>query len=338
MVFKLDVSYLAFFIMAGGLANLIMQIITYFKLNFSFELPDRAAFKEFTKIMLKFLPCIISMSIIEINLIIDARMASYLPAGSVSMLNYAFAFTRIAIGVFAVAFSNVLLPYFSRVTSYAPKRLGFYIFEATKLTFWITIPIAIVMCFFSQKIFYTLFFCEKFGYDKTVEAGLLLVAFLLGLFFFSLNKILLSVYYSLHHTLLPTIISIIGATSNLALNVMLMPYLKAFGLALSTSIAAGIQTILFLIVLNKKFNINFYGARFLDFVSKASIQLGLFAISVISIYSFLNYIITIYFIRYAQLLLNGYLLWAWVAPIIITLFWLLYKTRKFFKIKLYFLD
>jgi putative peptidoglycan lipid II flippase len=81
----------------------------------------------------KFLLCFMSMSVMEINLFFDQRFASYLAAGSVKLINLANRFMGIPLGVFAVAFSTILLPYFARVKLDNPDRLAFYLFEGTKL-------------------------------------------------------------------------------------------------------------------------------------------------------------------------------------------------------------
>ena len=271
--YKLSVEYLAFFILIGGALQLILHLAGYFKNNFGFETPSKKSFKYLYQILSKFLPCLFSMSILEVNLLIDTALASYLPTGSVTLLNYGFDFARIAIGVFAVSLSTILLPHFSRIVAYAPKRLSFYLLEATKLVFWVTVPVTLLMSFFSYKIFYTIFFGGNFPIESVLQAKNILIAFLSGLFFFSLNKILLSMYYAIHQTFLPTIISLIGAISNTILNFILIKYWGTVGLALATSISAGIQSFLFILLLHKKFNFVLYGKQFLKFLYGFILQL-----------------------------------------------------------------
>ena len=126
------------------------------------------------------------MGIIEINLLIDTRFASTLPTGSVTLVNTASKFMTIALGAFAAAFSSILLSTFLRISTYAPKRLSFYLLESTKFIFWITVPVAILMGFFSYDIFYTLFYRlakNNFTIEQAAEGSALLIAFLPGHFF-----------------------------------------------------------------------------------------------------------------------------------------------------------
>ena len=109
------------------------------------------------------------------------------------------------------------------------------------------------------------------------EAASILIAFGIGLFFFSFNKIILNVFYALHETKIPTIISIIATVVNILLNFVLMATLQGTGLALATTICGILQTILFLYYLRKKFGFHAYLPQFFHFVARYAAQLVLLA-------------------------------------------------------------
>ena len=85
---------------------------------------------------------------------------------------------------------------------------------------------------------------------------------------------MLSIYYSLHEMNYTTAITIIGTVSNIVLNRLLMPSYGAVGIASATSIAAVIQSILFLIMLRKKFGLVLYYKRFGRFILTYGMQLS----------------------------------------------------------------
>ena len=149
----------------------------------------------------------------------------------------------IPLGLFASALSTITLPYFSRVSSYAPKRLSFFMVEASKLVFWVTIPMMLIMGFFAKKFSYHVFIEQIYVWLRCYEARMILIAFLVGLFSLSLNKILLNLYYSRHVMWLPAAISVFGAGLNVVFNMLLIGKYQAAGLALGTSLAACIQTL-----------------------------------------------------------------------------------------------
>jgi putative peptidoglycan lipid II flippase len=338
-VFNVSITYLCFFILLGGFVQLLGHILAYKRLGFSFGFIDSFVMHKFGAVLTNFFLCSISMSIMEINLLIDSRFASYLADGSMTLLYYANRFMGIPFGIFAVAFSTILLPHFSRITAYAPKRLSFYLLETTKLVLWVTVPVALVMGFLSEKIFYTVFLSAKFNMAHVVEAGHILVAFLIGLFFFSLNKILLNMYYALHVSWIPAIISVVATLVNYGLNMLLVGSLQATGLALATTISGIAQTLLFIIFLRYYFNFTFYGASFLQFFVRYVVQMSLICFSVGCIYYGIELLIGLYAsVALKQFLLYGLGFWLWVAPLSIALFALLFYTRKLFKVDLYFLD
>ncbi|PKN03440.1 murein biosynthesis integral membrane protein MurJ, partial [Candidatus Dependentiae bacterium HGW-Dependentiae-1] len=237
LYYHLPSESLCYFILFGGLLQFLLHLFVYYKLHFSFERVTEKTWDYFREIMNKFFPCLFSMSISEISLFIDTSFASYLPDGSMYLIYLANRFMGIPQGVFASAFSTILLPHFSRVNIYAPKRMSFYLLEVTKFVFWITIPAMILMSFFAGKIFQTLFLSSKFTIDQVAEAKLILIAFLAGLFCLAMNKILLNMYYALHNTRIPAWVSIIGIAVNVVLNFLFVTRFHASGLALATTIS-----------------------------------------------------------------------------------------------------
>ena len=274
---------------------------------------------------MKFLPCLASIGAIEINLWIDTQFASTLPAGSTTLLALASRFMTIALGGFAVAFTSVLFSHFSRIVLYAPKRLSFYLLESTKFIFWVTIPIALLMSFFSYDIFYTIFYRvqHSFTLDQVAQASKLLTAFLLGLFFFSWNKMFLSIFYALNETRYSTFITLIGTMFNVALNWLVIGTYGATGIAVATSLAAMVQSLLFLTVLVFKFKFRIYYGRFFKFL--------LYYVGHILVFCSLFYVLyslgTYLFSRY-DFFLHHIGLWLWVGPVTLLCGGVMYILRK----------
>lgn len=333
--YHLPLEYVCYMILFGGLLSFALHLFTYFKLNFSFGSIDKQAFVNFKTLMVTFLPIVFAMSVVEINLFLDVSLASYLKTGSIAIIEYASRFMQIPLGVFSTAFATILLPHFSRISLYAPKRLSFYLLESAKLIFWVTIPATILLGFFSKEIFMTIF---KFPENVSIEAGNVLIAFLTGLFFFSLHKILLNIYYSLRTTSAPTIVSIIGTVISYGLNLLLMQYFAAAGLALATSISFAVQVLMLAFFLHKKYQFKFYPTHFIRFLIRFLIQLAV----VLPLFFGLYYLIINQFSKlspwWSNLLLNSIFLWAWVGPLCLLVYLFLFFFKKYFGVKMYFLD
>lgn len=337
ITFSLPVTYLCVFILFGGLLQLIAHVIAYWRLNFSFGPIDKQSLKTFQSIFAKFFLCSISMSIVEISLFIDTSFASYLPNGSISLIYYANRFMGIPLGIFAVAFSTILLPHFSRVSTYAPKRLHFYLLEASKLVFWVTIPATLCMSFFAEKIFHTMFLSDKFTIDQVIQASHILIAFSIGLFFFAVNKILLNLYYALHVTWVPAAIAASATVINILLNVLFINHFQATGLACATTIAGAVQTIALVTVLHKQYHFSLYGTQFLSFAKQYCTQLACTFTLFYAFFKTIEHAITLLPAPLATFFLYKIGFWFWVGPLTMACMGTLYYTRNWFNINLYFL-
>lgn len=335
--YGLPVNIVCWAIMLGGLVQFLLHIIAYFYSGFSFESFDRASWQSFKKVFKKFFPCIFSMSVMEINFFIDTSLGSYLSAGSISLIYYANRFMGIPLGVFAVAFSTILLPYFSQVRNSNPEKFNFYLNECTKFVVWVTLPISLAMAFFSDKIFFTLFFSQKFSAQQVLLASHILIAFVVGLFFFSLNKILFNIFYSYHDTKTPTIIAIISTIVNLVLNLSLMKPFQAVGLAAATTIAGIVQTILSLIFLKKYFNYSLDYQTCKQFILRYTAQLIVVSGLFLAAYFIMHKLLMHTSASLQKFLFYHIGFWLWVGPLLAAAFLVLYVTRKYFGINLYFL-
>lgn len=332
----------------GGLAQLIFfyQIcknidFKFFERNWLSEVLNHEYLAYIKDILFaKFLPCFLTMSIVEIYFLIDARFASTCMNGSVTLINVAFKFMAITLSCFSGAFSSILLPHFSKVMVYAPKRSSFYLLESSKFMFWVTMPVMLFMVFFADKIFYTAFyrFSANFGLLEVSVAGKLLIAFVSGLLFHSLNRLFVAICYSKNRTFVPLIISMGGALVNICFNFILVPFMGVYALPVGTTIAGLMQSILLLLYLSKYLEVIIHINAFLLFSFNCLISLFgatlFFLVTYEMITSFLNF-----YGNYAQdFFLNSLGLWLWVLPLFAVSFALFYKICKYRHTKIYFLD
>lgn len=337
--YTLPIGYLAFFLLFGGFFQAAIFLYAYMHLKLKFSMPDRQTWYNFRHFIVKFIPCILAVGASEINLFIDTQFASTLPSGHYTLLSLAYRFMAIALSVFAVSFSSILLPYFSKISGQAKNRLGYYLLEASKLVLWVTLPVILFMLLFADDIFYTIFYrcSSKFTLENVEQGALLLRGFVWALSFFSINKIFLSVFYSRHSTLYPTFVALFGALSNAFLNWMLVPEFGALGLAIGTSFSEFLQCIVFILGIVYLLKVPFFGFRIFEFFKPLVIQVSFFAALFFILYYFGTLVFN-YSQRCSDLILHHIGLWLWVGPLFLILFFMMYKTRRYFKIKIYYLD
>ncbi len=336
--FKLSLSWFAYAIVFDGFVLLLFHLMGYRYAGLSFAWPTRTTFAWFRLVMKKFLPCLITAGSMEISLVIDRILASYLPSGSIALLSYTSAFLRVPLGVLVAGFATILLSRMTNIGAYAPKRLGYYLLESSKLVAWVMLPSMLLMMVFSYKIFYTLLLSNSFTLESVEQASRIFIAFATGLFFFALNKILTNIFYALHNSLGPTVITLAGAVCNTVLNVIFMRYWGAVGIALATSFAGAFQTILFLGMLHYWHGISLYIRTFGVFLLRVIFQLFFGSALFLSAYYALYRAIAMLPAGWSHFFLDSYGFWLWVGPLCAALAGLLLLTRKLFRLRIYFLD
>lgn len=326
---KLTPTYLCVGVLLGGIVQFCMNMFMYRRKNLSFSAITASSKNLFKQVMTKFFPCLLGVSILEINLIVSGIVASFLPKGSVSILYYASRFMNIPLGVFGVALSNILLPHFSRVVLYAPKRFNFYLLEVAKLVTWVIVPVALVLSFVSEQLFSMIFFlAKKISVEQIVQARWILVIYSVGLVFFCFNKILLSLFYSLKDTRSTTIASGVGAAINGIGDVISLYYGNIYGIAASAVLAGLGSSLISCYFLWKRHGVHFYLSRYARFFSSFFMQL---------ISCSTMFLIVFYSITYLVSFSSGFAYWIVVAICSATTAIVWYLSRSFFKVHLYFL-
>lgn len=198
------------------------------------------------RILRLMMPAIFGSSVAQINLVVDRIIASFLVTGSISWLYYSDRLLEFPLGVFAIALATVILPGLSRHYAAASAAA----FSATldwalKLAMAIALPAAVGMFVLAGPMVATLFNYGEFDGGDVVMARFSVMAYSVGLFAFTVVKILAPGYFSRQDTKTPVRISVIAMVANILLNVLIvLPMVRLgvpaphAGLALATGLAA----------------------------------------------------------------------------------------------------
>lgn len=327
---------LCFGIVAGGALTFILHVWVYFKLKLYPARFDETSFVHLSSMLQRFFPFLLGASIVEINLFIDTSIGSYLPKGEVTLLYYAMRYAQIPLGIFSIALSTVLLPYFSRIVLYARNRFHFYLLEVTKLITWVIIPTMLFLMFVSHNIFAMIMLKGKASDAQILKAGYLLVILSTGLLVFSLHRSVINVLYSLKDSWTPTWTTILATVCNFVGNIFGLWYAGVYGIAAATVMSSAISLIACFVVLHKKHGIIFPLFHYLAFLRWFFLQLLLGVLFFGSFfYGFAYFAEQSNFGRFF-LYDQGY--WLLTGFLFFIVMSLLYFTRKRCNIALYFLD
>lgn len=272
--FQEPIVALAVGVMVGGVLQLAMQwpflvrMGARLKPNFNFKHPG------IRRIGTLMLPAAFGAAIYQINIFISTILASLLPSGSVSYLYYADRVVELPLGVFAIAVGTATLPSFSeQVAGGHFEELKKTISFSLRLILFITIPATVALIVLRVPIISVLFQRGEFGVEATYLTAQALLFYAVGLWAFSVIRVIVSAFYSLQDTKSPMKAAIVALIVNVVFSVLLMFPLKHGGLALATSIASAVNVLLLTVVLKRRIGAfldqEFYRSVFKVFASSA---------------------------------------------------------------------
>ena len=223
-----------------------IQIPSLWRLNLlpkiSFIFKDR----EVSRANRLLLPAVFSASIIQINLLFDTLIASFLAKGSVSWLYYSDRLVEFPLGILGIGLATVILPHLS-ATHAADNTAAFSrtLDWGLRLVLLIGMPATIGLFMLAEPMLSTLFQYREFTVDDVHFAGQSLKAYTVGLLGYLFIKILVPGFTSRLDLKTPVRYGLYAMALSLALNVLAVPLAHA-GLALATSCGAIINAFLLL--------------------------------------------------------------------------------------------
>lgn len=189
--------------------------------------------------MLRRIPAIlISASSTQLKAIVDKIMASLLPSGTVSVLNYGHRLESALGGLLSTALATGMYP--EMVALYVrgeKEKLSRLLYRSIQLFALIVIPVCVGGFFVGQPIVSIVYQRGAFGAGEVQATASVFAAYLLGTFFQGASNIVSNVFFSAGNTKTPMIINCVDLVLNAALNLLLMQLMGVVGLALATSIS-----------------------------------------------------------------------------------------------------
>ncbi len=257
LIFFLHKSFGVYVLAWGSLVNVVFQYVILLpylsKIGFHLKWELNFKYEGLKKALYLIGPIFIAQSIGLINMTVDRIFGSYLPEGSISALNYASRIYHLPINLFVNALATATYTEFAfNAQSEDFSSLKASMEKSLRAVLFLIIPSTFGFIFLSKPIVQLAFERGLFDSLATRRTSEALIFYSLGLISISINTILVRVFFSLHDTKIPTKISIIALVSNIILNFIFIKPLAHMGLALATSFASIIASVLFYRELKRK--------------------------------------------------------------------------------------
>ena len=238
------IKALAFGVLAGGLLQLALQIMSLWKMGLTPRPRFTPGHPEVVRVFSLMSPALLGASVAQLNLLINTFLASLLETGSISWLYYSDRLLEFPLGLLGVALGTVILPHLSSQKANGNLE-GFdrTLEWGIKLVLLMGLPATLGLTCLSEPLMYTLFQHDHFTPEDARMAARSLLAYGIGLPGFLLVKVLVPAFSAGQDLKTPARVGMLSVLINLAISLALSLWLAPdgwghAGLALAASVAA----------------------------------------------------------------------------------------------------
>jgi putative peptidoglycan lipid II flippase len=230
--------------MFGGLLQLGVQLPPIHALGYRFRptlARDALADPGLRRIGRLMAAAVVGLSATQVNILVNTIFASK-QVGANTWLQMAFRLMQLPLGVFGVAIATVAgAGVAQRAAARDMAAVKATMGSALRLVAFLNVPSAVGLAVLARPIISLIYEHGRFRADDTASTAAALLFYAIGLYAYSAVKVFAPAFYALDEARVPVVGSVLGMVSNVLLNVTLWPVLGFRGVALGTSLAAGVN-------------------------------------------------------------------------------------------------
>ena len=296
-IFETKGHMLSWAVFFAGLFQLVFLIIGIFRNNLEIFFVKPKFSKYIKKLFKLIIPGAIGAGVIQINLLVDVILASFLNTGSISYLYYAERINQLPIALIGVALGTALLPTLSKQISQNEKGKALYTQNrAIEFCLLLAIPASVAIFIIAEPIIGSFFERGEFSAIDKLLSAKALQAFAVGVPAYVLVKILTPIFFARQNTVTPVKIAIFCVFINFLFNIILMQFYQHVGIAIATAISSWVNCILLFyillesneIVFDKMLKLNFKKILIINIIFGILVFYFKDFINIFSNYKFLN--------------------------------------------------
>lgn len=241
-------------VVIGAAAHFLIQLPLAYRMGFRLGLnfkPDESV-KQIGALAA---PRILELSVLQVSKTVELYLASMISTAAYTYYTLANSVQLIPVGLFGVSLAKAALPTLTREADDLPQ------FRRTFLKTWyqvvfLVMPLATILVVLRIPVVRLLFGTNIFEWEATVQTGLVLSAFAVGVPFQASVMLLNRAFYALGNTKTPVTISLVGVTMTIASGVLMVLRLDYPTWALSVAFSMGVvfQAIVLFYALSRKLN------------------------------------------------------------------------------------
>lgn len=271
-------------VLVGGFIQAFCQLPSLYRQGYRFpklEATDLPWHREpaLRQILMMVLPGTIGLAATQINILVNSILATGEGEGAVSWLNYAFRLMQFPIGVFGVSLAAATLPEVSKLWHASDfQNVERTLQRSLRQVFALNLPASAGLGFLAVPIIELIFEYGAFSREDTWATAQALAAYSIGLTSYSAVKVLVPTCYAMGYARVAVISSVLSVAVNLLFCFFLVKWFGFWGLALGTSLAAGVNMCFLLGVVSRLLATRGVRFRWGDFFKSLCLHTGIAAI------------------------------------------------------------
>lgn len=260
-------------VLVSGVLQLAVQLPALRKLGFHFDYNWPASRDAFWQVAGAMLPITLGLAVTQLNTLLDSFVAWGLSAeggssqtiawlgdavhypmnsGAAAAIYYGERFYQLPVGVLGVAIATVIYPQLSRHAARGDHdRIGADLTLGLRLVWFAALPAGIGIMLVAGPLVRLLFERGEFTAEDAARAARMIACYASGVWAYCAIPLLVRGYYALGDRVTPARLGLVAVAINFVLNLTLIWPLAEQGLAIATSVAAGVQVALLAVTLSR---------------------------------------------------------------------------------------
>lgn len=247
---------LAWGVVLGAFLHMLVQYPAARHLGFKYQAIFYRIFKNnhLRKVSMLMIPRVMGIAVNQMNLFIITIFASFLSAGSLSILSFAQNMQSVPLGLFGISFAIAVFPVLSALAARNEKEEFVKSFSKTfRQILFFVIPLSVIILVLRAQLVRVILGAGKFDWEDTILTFQCLGIFSLSLFAQSTIPLLARAFYALHDTKTPFYIALFSEAVSIVSVLLLINTFHVLGLAIAFSLASVVQMAFLLYVLRTRF-------------------------------------------------------------------------------------
>ena len=239
-------------VVIGASLHFLIQLPLAVKLGFRFS--PRIKITEYVrKIGRLALPRIVEVSFLQISKTVELFLASLISTASYTYFTFGNTLQLLPVGLFGTSIAKAALPTLSRQAD-EPDEFRKTLFGALYQIVFLILPVSTILIVLRIPLVRLIFGTDIFSWEDTVQTGMVVSAFALGVVFQAASALLARGFYALHDTKTPVVISLSAIILVISADFILIKGfgLPVWGLAAAFSLGSFLQASLLFFLINKR--------------------------------------------------------------------------------------